>query len=147
MGAVWEADGGLRVNRALVVPAGELRWRFSRSSGPGGQGVNTTDSRVELLLDVASSSVFDENQRARVLDRLAARLVDGVLTVTASEHRSQLRNRDAAALRLALLLRDALAPPGRARRPTRPTRGSQQRRLDAKTRRGATKRLRRPPVD
>jgi ribosome-associated protein len=147
MGAVWEPDGGLRVSRALVVPAGDLRWRFSRSSGPGGQGVNTTDSRVELLLDVTQSSAFDDNQRTRVLDRLADRLVDGVLTVTASEHRSQLRNRDAAALRLALLLRDALAPPGRARRPTRPTRGSQQRRLDSKTRRGQTKRLRRPPTD
>ena len=69
MGAVWEPDGGLRVSRALVVPAGELRWRFSRSSGPGGQGVNTTDSRVELLLDVAHSAAFDENQRTRVLDR------------------------------------------------------------------------------
>jgi ribosome-associated protein len=147
MGAVWEPDGGLRVSRALVVPAGDLRWRFSRSSGPGGQGVNTTDSRVELLLDVTQSSAFDDNQRTRVLDRLAGRLVDGVLTITASEHRSQLRNRDAAALRLALLLRDALAPPGRARRPTRPTRGSQQRRLDSKTRRGQTKRLRRPPTD
>jgi ribosome-associated protein len=145
--AVWEHDGGLRVSRGLVVPAGDLRWRFSRSSGPGGQGVNTTDSRVELLLDVAHSSAFDERQRSRVLDRLAGRLVEGVLTVTASEHRSQLRNRDAAALRLTVLLRDALAPPGRARRPTRPTRGSQQRRLDAKTRRGQTKRLRRPPAD
>jgi ribosome-associated protein len=145
--AVWEQDGGLRVSRGLVVPAGELQWRFSRSSGPGGQGVNTTDSRVELMLDVARSSAFDELQRTRVLDRLATRLVDGVLIVTASEHRSQLRNRDAAAVRLTALLRDALAPPGRARRPTRPTRGSQQRRLDAKTRRAQTKRLRRPPAD
>jgi ribosome-associated protein len=145
--AVWDQDGALRVTRAVAVPAGELRWRFSRSSGPGGQGVNTTDSRVELLLDVERSTAFDDDRRARVVQRLAPRLVDGVLTVTASEHRSQLRNRDAAAARLAALLRDALAPPQRARRPTRPTRGSQQRRLDAKTRRGQTKRLRRPPTD
>jgi ribosome-associated protein len=147
MAAVWEQDGGLRVSRAVVVPAGELRWRFSRSSGPGGQGVNTTDSRVELMLDVEGSTAFDEHQRARVLEGLAGRLVDGTVTVTASEHRSQLRNRDAAAARLTALLRAALAPPGRARRPTRPTRGSQQRRLDAKTRRGQTKRMRRPPTD
>lgn len=147
MPAVWEQDGGLRVTRDVVVPSRELQWRFSRSSGPGGQGVNTTDSRVELLLDVARSGALDDRQRARALARLGERLVDGVLTVTASEHRSQLRNRDAAAARLAALLRDALAPPGRARRPTRPTRGSQQRRLDAKSRRAQTKRMRRPPQD
>jgi ribosome-associated protein len=145
--ATWEADGGLRVSRTVVVPPGDLRWRFSRSGGPGGQSVNTTDSRVELMLDLTATPAFDERQRARLLDRLQGRLVDGVLTVTASEHRSQLRNRDAAALRLAALLREALAAPGRGRRPTRPTRGSQQRRLDAKTRRGRTKRLRRPPTD
>jgi ribosome-associated protein len=145
--ATWEADGGLRVSRAVVVPSGDLRWRFSRSGGPGGQSVNTTESRVELRLDVTTTPGFDERQRARLLERLQGRLVDGVLTVTASEHRSQLRNRDAAALRLAALLREALAPPGRSRRPTRPTRGSQQRRMDAKTRRGRTKRLRRPPTD
>lgn len=147
MPAVWEQDGGLRVTRDVVVPSRELQWRFSRSSGPGGQGVNTTDSRVELLLDVGLSGALDDRQRARALARLGERLVDGVLTVTASEHRSQLRNRDAAAARLAALLRDALAPPGRARRPTRPTRGSQQRRLDAKSRRAQTKRMRRPPQD
>jgi ribosome-associated protein len=145
--AVWEQDGGLRVTPAVLVPAGELQWRFSRSGGPGGQGVNTTDSRVELVLDVARSTAFDDQRRARALERLGGRLVDGVLTVTASEHRSQLRNRDAAASRLAALLREALAPPRRARRATRPTRGSQQRRLDSKTRRGQTKRLRRPPTE
>ncbi|HET8615568.1 MAG TPA: alternative ribosome rescue aminoacyl-tRNA hydrolase ArfB [Actinomycetales bacterium] len=147
MAAVWDDDGALQVTRAVAVPSAELRWRFSRSSGPGGQGVNTTDSRVELLLDVVRSTAFDDDQRARVVQRLATRLVDGVLTVRASEHRSQLRNRDAAAARLAATLRDALAPPQRGRRPTRPTRGSQQRRLDTKTRRGQTKRLRRPPTE
>jgi ribosome-associated protein len=147
MAATWETGGGLRVSRTVVVPASELRWRFSRSSGPGGQSVNTTDSRVELSFDVARSVAFDDRARERVLERLGGRLVDGEVTVTASEHRSQLRNRDAAALRLAALLREALSPPGRIRRPTRPTRGSQQRRLEAKTRRAQTKRLRRPPVD
>lgn len=148
MPGLWEREGGLRITRDVVIPSRELHWRFSRSSGPGGQGVNTTDSRVELVLDVAASVALDERLRARVMERLGGdRLVDGVLTVTASEHRSQLRNRDAAAARLAALLRDALAPPRRARRPTRPTRGSQQRRLDAKSRRAQTKRLRRPPQD
>jgi ribosome-associated protein len=135
----------LPVTRTLTVPASELRWRFSRSSGPGGQGVNTTDSRVELSYDVASSAVLTPAQRARLTERLASRLVGGVVTVTAEEHRSQLRNREAAAVRLRQLLTEALAPPPAARRPTRATRGSQLRRLDAKARRKQTKRLRRPP--
>jgi ribosome-associated protein len=141
------AAEGLRVTSAVVVPLGELSWRFSRSSGPGGQGVNTTDSRVELLFDVAASSALSEQQKQRVLERLGNRAAGGTVTVTASEHRSQLRNRDAAAARLAQLLREALAPPARARRATRPTLGSKRRRLDAKTQRGQVKRLRRPPQD
>lgn len=149
MAAVWEQDGGLRVSRAVVVPAGELRWRFSRSSGPGGQGVNTTDSRVELMLDVEGSTAFDEHQRARVLAGLAGRLVGGTVTVTASEHRSQLRNREAVRARLAALLAEAVAPPAPGRRATRPTRGSQTRRLEAKKRRSQLKsgRRRLPPTD
>lgn len=138
---------GLQVTRTLHVPEAELSWRFSRASGPGGQGVNTTDSRVELAFDVAGSAALSEHQRARVLQRLARRVVDGRLVVTAAEHRSQLRNRDAAARRMAQLLREALAPDPARRRPTRPTLGSQRRRLDAKQRRGQTKRLRRPPSD
>jgi len=138
-------SAGLRVTRALVVPEGELQWRFSRSSGPGGQSVNTTDSRVELSWDVATSAVLTPDQRARVLERLAPRLVGGVLTVVASEHRSQLRNRDAARARLAALVADALAPPGPTRRATRPTRGSQRRRLEAKQQRASVKRDRRRP--
>ena len=137
----------LRVTSALVVPSGELTWRFSRSSGPGGQGVNTTDSRVELSYDVGSSAVLTPAQRERLTGRLGGRLADGVVTVVAEEHRSQLRNREAAMARMGALLREALAPPPPPRRATRPTRGSQQRRLDAKTRRGQTKRMRRPPQD
>ena len=130
-----------------MLPARELHWRFSRSSGPGGQGVNTADSRVELTFDVAGSPSIPEHLRARVLGRLASRLVDGVLTIAASEHRSQLRNREAARERLAAMLRAALAPDPPKRRPTRPTAGSQRRRLDAKTRRGAVKRMRGRPTD
>ncbi|MFC8922888.1 alternative ribosome rescue aminoacyl-tRNA hydrolase ArfB [Cellulosimicrobium sp. NPDC057127] len=142
-----DARPGLRVTSALVVPEAELSWRFSRSSGPGGQGVNTADSRVELSWDVAGSAVLTAVQRARVTERLGRRVVGGVLTVAASEHRAQLRNRDAARARLAALVADALAPPGPRRRATRPTRGSVQRRLDAKKQRSGTKRLRRPPQD
>ncbi|WP_454857827.1 alternative ribosome rescue aminoacyl-tRNA hydrolase ArfB [Promicromonospora soli] len=133
---------GLAVSPALTVPRAELTERFSRSSGPGGQGVNTTDSRVELSWDVSRSAVLSDSQRERVTERLADRLVDGVLTVVASEHREQRRNRDAAARRLVSLVADALAPPPRTRRPTRATRGSKERRLTAKKQRSATKRLR-----
>ena len=107
---------GLLVTRAFVVPEAELTERFSRSSGPGGQGVNTTDSRVELSYDVARSSALGPTYRARALDRLANQLVDGVVTVTASEQRSQLRNREAAERRLVELLSAAIAPPPRPRR-------------------------------
>jgi ribosome-associated protein len=133
---------GLAVIPALTIPRAELTERFSRSSGPGGQGVNTTDSRVELSWDVAGSAVLSDVQRERLVARLGHRLVDGVLTVTASEHREQRRNRDAAAHRLAALVADAVAPPGPARRATRRTRGSQERRLTSKKQRSATKQMR-----
>jgi len=136
------ARPGLTVSAALTIPRAELTERFSRSSGPGGQGVNTTDSRVELSWDVGRSAVLSDAQRQRLTDRLAERLVAGTLTVVASEHREQRRNRDAAAGRLAALVAEALAPPPRARRATRATRGSQERRLSAKKQRSATKRLR-----
>jgi ribosome-associated protein len=133
---------GLAVTPALTIPRAELTERFSRASGPGGQGVNTTDSRVELSWDVGRSAVLSDAQRERVTGRLTERLVDGVLTVVASENREQRRNRDAAARRLAALVADALAPPPRTRRPTRATRGSQERRLTAKKQRSTTKQLR-----
>ena len=128
--------------QGLVLPAAELVERFSRSAGPGGQSVNTTDSRVELVFDVASSTALSDPQRRRALTRLAGQLVDGTVVAVASEHRSQHRNRVAARERLADLLRRSLAPPPPSRRPTKPTRGSQRRRLKAKKERGATKALR-----
>lgn len=115
--------------------------------GPGGQSVNTADSRVELSLDVTVTTALGPILRVRALDRLANRLVEGVLTVTASEHRSQLRNREAALDRLAELLRAAVAPPPPARRPTKATRGSVERRLADKKRRARTKRMRRADDD
>ncbi len=138
---------GLRVDSGLTIPESELTWRFSRSSGPGGQGVNTADSRAELVWDVAGSAVLSPFQRERLLERLSNRVVDGILTIAASEHRAQLRNREAARARLAEIVADALLPPAPSRRPTRPSRGAKQRRLDAKKRRTDVKRLRRPPHD
>jgi len=131
----------------VVIPQEELSWRFSRSSGPGGQSVNTTDSRVELSYDLAASDALDPVLKERALRALAGRLVDGVITVTASEHRSQLRNRQAAASRLAALLTEATAPPPAARRPTRPSRAARERRLADKQRRSELKRLRRSKDD
>jgi len=138
---------GLRVSAGLTIPEAELSWRFSRSSGPGGQGVNTADSRVELVWDAAGSAVLSLHQRERLLDRLSGRLVNGVLTIAASEHRAQLRNRDAARERLVALVGEALRPPAPPRRATKPSRGSKERRLTAKKQRTDVKRLRRPPRD
>ena len=135
--------GDLRVTSRLVIPAGELHEQFSRSSGPGGQSVNTTDSRVELSFDVARSPSLSELDRERALARLAARLTDGVVTVTAETERSQLMNREEARARLAALLREAVAPPPPPRVKTKPTRGAKERRLNEKRRRAQTKRNRR----
>ena len=137
----------VRVNERLTIPAAELAWRFSRSSGPGGQGVNTTDSRVELSWDLLGSPLLPSAWKARAVERLGSRLVQGVLTVTASEHRSQLRNRDAAAARLGGLVASAIAPPPRVRRATRPSKGAVERRIAEKKRRGDVKRNRRSSPD
>jgi ribosome-associated protein len=133
----------LQVNGWLWIPAAELHERFSRSSGPGGQSVNTADSRVELSFDVERSRTLPDWARARITERLAGRLAGGVLTVAASEQRSQLANRQAARARLAALLRDGIAPPQRPRVPTRPGRAANERRLQAKRNRAAIKRTRR----
>ncbi|GLX01186.1 aminoacyl-tRNA hydrolase [Microtetraspora sp. NBRC 16547] len=135
--------GPLHVRGSVVIPEAELGWRFSRSSGPGGQGVNTTDSRVELSFNVETTTALGPALKARALERLGSRLHDGVLTVVASEHRSQLRNREAAEVRLAHLIADAIAPPPRRRRATKPSRASVERRLAAKKHRSDVKRLRR----
>lgn len=129
--------------RQYVVPDAELSWRFSRSSGPGGQHVNTTDTRVQLFFDLASSEVFPDDVKQRLLARLGPQVV-----VVSAEHRSQHLNRRAAEDRLAERLEEALKPPPPRRVPTKPSRGAKQRRLNQKKQRGATKRLRgRPPLD
>lgn len=125
---------GPGVPHGLVIPAGELTERFARASGPGGQGVNTTDSRVQLSFDLAASATLSDAQRVRALRHLAGRLVDTTLVVDAADQRSQFLNRRSARERMAAILRAALAPPPPRRRPTRPTRASNERRLSAKRR-------------
>jgi ribosome-associated protein len=132
------------VVRGTTIPPDELAWRFSRSPGPGGQSVNTTDSRAELSYDLAGSRALPSSLKERALLALAGRLTDGVITVRAAENRSQLRNREAAAARLAELLTEATAPPPRPRRRRRPSRAAAERRLADKQHRSAIKRLRRP---
>jgi ribosome-associated protein len=129
----------------LLIPDTELQERFSRSSGPGGQSVNTTDSRVELSWDVAGSAALSERQRVRLLEQLSGRLVDGVLTIAAAEHRSQFQNRSAARRRLQSVVAEALVPPSPARRATRPSRAARARRVEEKRHRGEVKAARRRP--
>jgi ribosome-associated protein len=134
-----DVEDGLKVGRRLVVPAAELQWRFSASSGPGGQHANTANTRVELVFDVAGSAALGPRQRARLLERLGRRV-----RVVVSDERSQARNRQLARERLAQRLEDALRVE-RARRPTSPTRASRERRLRAKQQRATRKSERRPP--
>ncbi|ROS23433.1 ribosome-associated protein [Rathayibacter sp. PhB127] len=141
-----EVGADLEVSARLTIPASELQWRFSRSSGPGGQHVNTSDSRVQLTWSVAESAALTDEQGERLLQRLAQRLVSGAITVTVSQERSQLRNREVARTTLRDLVAAALAPPAAARRPTRPTRGSGRRHLASKQQRSATKQQRRRPT-
>ncbi len=137
-----EADG-VQVRGQFTIPSAELGWRFSRSSGPGGQGVNTADSRVQLTWDLAGSSAIPQSLRERALARLSGRLVNGCVVISASEHRSQLQNRRAAERSLADLVGAAIAPPPRKRRASKPSKGATQRRVERKKQRGAIKRLRR----
>jgi ribosome-associated protein len=137
----------VRITPELAIPVAELEFRASRSSGPGGQGVNTTDSRVELRFDLAGSPSLPPEAKARALRRLGPRLDSGgVLRVVAQTQRSQLANRRAAVDRFTELLSAALATP-RPRHPTRPTRAAGARRVESKRRRSATKRLRERPRD
>ncbi|NEA67135.1 alternative ribosome rescue aminoacyl-tRNA hydrolase ArfB [Streptomyces sp. SID12488] len=133
-------SGPYLIRGSVSLPEAELMWRFSRSGGPGGQHVNTSDSKVELSLDLANTEVLPEVWKQRALERLAGRLVDGVVTVRSSEHRSQWRNRETAAVRLAALLAEATAPPPKPRTPTRIPRGINERRLRQKKARADVKR-------
>ena len=134
--------GDIHVRDSVSIPEAELRWRFSRSSGPGGQHVNTSATAAELSFDVANSPSLPEPYRRRALERLAGRLNGGVLSIRAEEHRSQARNRDAARARLAAILAEALAPPPKKRIPKKVPRSINERRLRNKRHRSEIKRQR-----
>ncbi len=132
------------VTPALFIPVAEIEFRYSRSGGPGGQNVNRRETRVELLFDIGHSPTLTEEQRERLMQRLRNRIDSaGVLHLTISEHRSQLRNRQAALERFGELLQEGLNVP-RERVATRPSRVSAQRRMEHKRRRASTKQMRRP---
>lgn len=141
-GGCVRIDLPLRIDDRLTIGVDELGWRFSRSSGPGGQGVNTADSRVELTWDPTASpgvAALPEQFRSRLVAGLARTTVNGRVVIVASEQRAQLRNRELARQRLRLLVLAALAPPAPTRRASRPTRGSVERRLAGKKARSAIK--------
>ena len=141
------SDEGIVVSPTLTIPASEITFRASRAGGPGGQHVNTSSTRIELLWDLTNSRAVSEVERARLLEKLAARLdAEGMIRVVASDRRSQSQNREAAAERLAKIVRQALVVP-RKRRATKPTAASREQRLDEKKRRGERKRDRRRNFD
>jgi ribosome-associated protein len=134
--------GDLHVSAAVVIPAAELQWRFSRSSGPGGQNVNKVETAVELGFDLEGTSAIGPFQKQRLLERLGSRCVAGWLRVAVSDHRSQYQNRQLALARLGDLLREGLRPPPKLRKPTKPTRGAMKRRVEEKKQRGQVKQAR-----
>jgi ribosome-associated protein len=143
--AVGRPIGDLHVSAAVVIPAAELQWRFSRSSGPGGQNVNKVETAVELGLDLEGTSAIGPFQKQRLLERLGSRCVAGCLRVAVSDHRSQYQNRELAMQRLGDLLREGLKPPPKLRKPTKPTRGAVKRRVEAKKQKSQVKQARQRP--
>jgi len=143
--AAWRPIGDLHVSAAVVIPAAELQWRFSRSSGPGGQNVNKVETAVELGFDLEGTSAIGPFQKQRLLERLGSRCVAGCLRVAVSDHRSQYQNRELAMQRLGDLLREGLKPPPKLRKPTKPTRGAVKRRVEAKKQKSQVKQARQRP--
>lgn len=139
----------LIINSGLVIPSKELKWRFSRASGPGGQSINTSDSRVELVLDVEACSVIGPFRKGRLITYLGSRLTAGCLHVVVAKGRSQYQNRKLALERMACLIREGLKQPHKARKPTKPSHGSQKRRMKGKKKHSELKRKRqsKPSID
>lgn len=135
----------LALDRGPVIPAGELRWDFGPSSGPGGQHANRSRTRAGLTFSILRSTALNDHEKDRISRCLQARIRSGAIRVVVDDHRSQWRNRQVARGRLRALLDDALKPPPPTRKPIRPSRAARRRRIEAKRRRSRTKQLRRPP--
>ena len=137
----------LRINTKLEIPANEIKWRFSRSSGAGGQNVNKTDSRAEIVFNVSESKTLTPYQKHRISIQDEVKLINGSICITVQDKRSQYQNRQLALSRLASTLRDLLQPPPKKRRETIPTRSSQKKRVESKKKRSEIKRNRQTKID
>ena len=137
----------LKINTKLEIPANEIQWRFSRSSGPGGQNVNKTDTRAEILFNVLKSKTLTPYQKHRISSREQVKLVNGSICIAVQEKRTQYQNRQLALSRLASTLRELLKPPPKKRKETIPTRSSQKKRVESKKKRGEIKRNRQSRTD
>ena len=137
----------LMVNSKLEIPANEIEWRFSRSSGAGGQNVNKTDSRVEIVFNVSESQTLTPFQKHRILIQDEIKLINGCICIAVQDKRTQYQNRQLALSRLASILRELLKPPLKKRRKTMPTRSSQRKRVESKKKRGELKRNRQSKID
>ena len=137
----------LTINSKLEIPANEIQWRFSRSSGAGGQNVNKTDTKVEIVFNISDSKTLTPYHKNRILIQDKIKLINGCICITVQEKRSQYQNRQLALIRLASTLRELLKPPPKKRRETNPTRSSQRKRIESKKKRGALKRNRKSNID
>ena len=137
----------LTINSKLEIPANEIQWRFSRSSGAGGQNVNKTDTRVEIVFNISDSKTLTPYHKNRILIQDKTKLINGCICITVQDKRSQYQNRQLALIRLASTLRELLKPPPKKRRETNPTRSSQRKRIESKKKRGALKRNRKSNID
>ena len=136
----------LTITTKLVIPSNEIQWRFSRSSGPGGQNTNKTDSRVEIIFNIDRSKVLTPFQKWRINNQLKRKIINGSICIIAQDKRTQYQNRQLALTKLASILRDSLKPPSKTRRATKPTRASKERRIDSKKKRGELKRKRQSKI-
>jgi len=132
----------LKITKTLVIPSNEIKWRFSRSSGPGGQNVNKIESRVEIIFNLEDSKVLNDYQREILKINLKNKLVNNTLRLVVQEHRSQLLNRQLALMKFSSILKNALNKPFKLRKSTQPTKESQEKRVEVKKKRGELKKSR-----
>ena len=132
----------IRINSRIIIPSNELEWRFSRSSGSGGQNVNKTESRVEIIFNIDHSTVLSPHQKFRIINQLKTRIIHGSIRIVVQDKRTQYENRKLAISRLTYLLKAQLKSQEKARKKTKPTRASKRRRVELKKQRGELKRNR-----